>query len=91
METRQLIEKVNANRAYYVTYASQCLNELVKKYKVEPYHRAGVWIIYNINQKTLNKICKKYGCSGFMAGDEIMKYLIQISNESKQYDKRRTL
>ena len=72
METRQLIEKVNANRAYYVTYANQCLNELVKKHKVEPYPHGGcAWIIHNINQETLNKICAKYGCSGFMAGDGI--------------------
>lgn len=70
METKELIAKIEANRAYYVTYANQCMYELAKKYKTEPYPSGGgAFIIHNINQATLEKICAKYGCSGFMAQD----------------------
>lgn len=63
---------MSANRAYYVAYANQCMDELAKKYKTEPYPcGGGAFIIHNINQATLEKICAKYGCSGFMAQDGI--------------------
>ncbi len=70
MNTQQLIERINANRAYYVTYANQCIGEIARKYKTEPHPKAiYAIIIHDISQSILEKICAKYGCSGFMAQD----------------------
>lgn len=69
---KQLIAKIEANRAYCVTYANQCLDEIQKKHKTSPYpHGGGAFLIHNITQATLEKICAKYGCCGFMAQDGI--------------------
>lgn len=59
METRQLIAKIEANRAYYVTYANQCIAELQRKYKTQRHPDGRSLIIHGVGLDGLEKICKQ--------------------------------
>lgn len=72
METRQLIAKIEANRAYYVTYANQCIAELQRKYKTQRHPDGRSLIIHNVGLDSLEKICKRYGCSGTVGVNAIV-------------------
>jgi hypothetical protein len=72
METHQLIAKIEANRAYYVTYANQCITELQRKYKAERHPDGRSLIIHNVGLDILEQICKLYGCSGMVGVNSIV-------------------
>ena len=72
METRQLIAKIEANRAYYVVYANQCIAELQRKYKTERHPDGRSLIIHNVGLDVLERICKRYGCSGMVGLNAIV-------------------
>lgn len=67
---KNLISKIEANKCYYVTYANQCIYELSNKYKTERHPDGRSLKIYGIDYSALSKICKKFGCSGMMVGDD---------------------
>lgn len=72
METRHLIAKIEANRAYYVTYANQCMAELSQKYKTDRHPDGRSLIIHSVGLDVLEKICKQYGCSGMVGVNSIV-------------------
>lgn len=72
METRQLIAKIEANRAYYVTYGNQCIAELSQKYKTQRHPDGRSLIIHNVGLDILEQICKRYGCSGTVGVNSIV-------------------
>ena len=48
MDVKQLIAKIEANRAYYVTYGNQCIAELQRKYKTQRHPDGRSLIIHNV-------------------------------------------
>jgi hypothetical protein len=68
----QLIAKIEANRAYYVTYANQCIAELQRKYKTERHPDGRSLIIRGVGIEVLERICKLYGCSGIVGDNAIV-------------------
>ena len=72
MDVKQLIAKIEANRAYYVTYANQCIAELQRKYKTQRHPDGRSLIIHGVGLDRLEKICKQYGCSGTVGVNAIV-------------------
>ena len=66
---KNLISKIESNKRYYITFANQCISELSNKYKTERHPDGRSLIVKGVNFDSLSKICKKYGCSGMMVGD----------------------
>lgn len=66
---RNLISKIESNKQFYILFANQCRYELAQKYKTQMHPDGRSLIVKGVSYDTMSKICKKYGCSGMMVGD----------------------
>lgn len=69
MSVRELIAKIESNRLDYIVYANQCKSELSVQYETKPHPDGRSLIVSNITSDVLNRICKRYRCSGMMIDD----------------------
>lgn len=56
------------NRRQYEQYAQDCVSSISRKHKI--YKMCyNCWVIESVTFDYLKKICKLFGCSGFMSND----------------------